>query len=78
MKARAAAARVRKKQAGTQSTRAAVKRLARGGPSSRNAKENLRQDIKPELVGKDVSKKTARRVRRPLRSTQSQTHRSPP
>jgi hypothetical protein len=67
MKARAAAARARKKHAGTQSTRAAVRRLD-GSPGTRN---NVQQEIKPKVLGKNMSKK---KVRSPLRGTQSQTH----
>ena len=77
MKARAAAARVRKKQAGKESTRAAVKRLAEGGTSGRNARQNRQQAIKPDVLGKRMSRKTARKVRSAFRGTQSQTHRSP-
>jgi hypothetical protein len=73
MKARAAAARIRKKQAGTGSTRAAVRRLA-NGPQSKHLRENLRQEANPEVVGKKMSKKKAARVRSRFRGTQSQTH----
>lgn len=71
MKARAAAARARKKHAGTQSTRAAVRKLE-GSPGARNS---VQQEIKPKVLRKDMSKKKASRVRSPLRGTQSQTHR---
>jgi hypothetical protein len=76
MKAKAAAARQRKKQAGTQSTKAAVRRLSQGGESSRTARASLQHDIAPEVHGKVMSKKKAQRVRSPLRATQSQTHRA--
>jgi hypothetical protein len=77
MKAKAAAARERKKLAGTQSTKAAVRRLAKGGESSRATRESVRQSIEPDIQGKVMSKKKARRVHSSLRATQSQTHRAP-
>jgi hypothetical protein len=76
MKARAAAARVRKKLAGTRSTRAAVKRLAEGTPSGVTERKNVQQGIRRDVIGKRMSKKKARKARSALRGTQSQTHRA--
>ena len=76
MKARAAASQTRKKLAGTHSRKAAVRRLADGGTSSRNVRKQVEHDTRPAVVGKVMSKKRARRVHKPLRGTQSQTHRA--
>jgi hypothetical protein len=78
MKARAAVSRERKKRAGTGSKKAAVRRLAEGGASGRNARKSVAQDIRPEVLGKVMSKKKAKRVHSALRQTQSQTHRARP